>query len=120
MKKIILYSFLVVSILSCKKENTKEIVDTKTEAEQLGFYKDLLIDKTFKEYKPETVTGIMLDPKTGEVLAMANRPCFNPNEPGNIANNPNRLANCTADLGPLLSSLPNVAYSLPIVSVKFF
>lgn len=40
------------------------------------------IDKTFKEYKPETVTGIMLDPKTGEVLAMANRPCFNPNEPG--------------------------------------
>ena len=40
------------------------------------------IDKTFKEYKPETVTGIMLDPKTGEVLAMVNRPCFNPNEPG--------------------------------------
>lgn len=40
------------------------------------------IDKTFKELKPETVTGIMLDPKTGEVLAMANRPCFNPNEPG--------------------------------------
>lgn len=35
---------------------------------------------------------------------------------GNIANNPNRLANCTADLGPLLSSLPNVAYSLPIIS----
>lgn len=35
---------------------------------------------------------------------------------GNIANNPNRLANCTADLGPLLSGLPNVAYSLPIVS----
>jgi outer membrane receptor protein involved in Fe transport len=34
----------------------------------------------------------------------------------NIANNPNRLANCTADLGPLLSSLPNVAYSLPVVS----
>jgi len=40
------------------------------------------IDKTFKELKPETVTGIILDPKTGEVLAMANRPCFNPNEPG--------------------------------------
>lgn len=53
MKKIILYSFLVVSILSCKKENTKEIVDTKTEAEQLGFYKDLLIDKTFKDLKKE-------------------------------------------------------------------
>jgi len=35
---------------------------------------------------------------------------------GNIANNPNRRANCTADLGPLLSSLPNVGYSLPIIS----
>ena len=36
---------------------------------------------------------------------------------GNIANNPNRQANCLADLGPaLLAGLPNVAYSLPIVS----
>jgi len=35
---------------------------------------------------------------------------------GNIANNPNRQANCTADLGALLGSLPNVAYSLPIIS----
>jgi outer membrane receptor protein involved in Fe transport len=35
---------------------------------------------------------------------------------GQIANNPNRTANCTADLGPLLAGLPNVAYSLPIIS----
>ncbi|WP_428682022.1 TonB-dependent receptor domain-containing protein [Sphingopyxis sp.] len=34
----------------------------------------------------------------------------------NIANNPNRQANCQADLGSLLAGLPNVAYSLPIVS----
>jgi len=35
---------------------------------------------------------------------------------GQIANNPNRQANCTADLGALLSSIPNVTYSLPIIS----
>lgn len=35
----------------------------------------------------------------------------------NIANNPNRSANCLADLGPtLLAGLPNVSYSLPIIS----
>lgn len=53
MKKIIIYSFLVFSIISCKKENDKGIVDTKTEAEQVSFYKDLLIDKTFKDLKKE-------------------------------------------------------------------
>jgi outer membrane receptor protein involved in Fe transport len=35
---------------------------------------------------------------------------------GQIANNPNRTANCQAALGSLLSGLPNVAYSLPIIS----
>jgi outer membrane receptor protein involved in Fe transport len=35
---------------------------------------------------------------------------------GQIANNPNRTANCQADLGALLPGLPNVAYSLPIIS----
>lgn len=35
---------------------------------------------------------------------------------GQIGNNPNRQANCTAALGGLLSSLPNNSYSLPIIS----
>ena len=36
---------------------------------------------------------------------------------GQIANNPNRAANCLADLGAaLLAGLPNVTYSLPIIS----
>jgi outer membrane receptor protein involved in Fe transport len=33
-----------------------------------------------------------------------------------IGNNPNRQGNCTADLGGLLGGLPNVTYSLPILS----
>ena len=39
-----------------------------------------------------------------------------PCQPNQIANNPNRLANCTTDLGPLLSNLQNIAISLPVIS----
>jgi len=34
----------------------------------------------------------------------------------NIANNPNRLANCTSQLGALLANLPAGTFSLPVVS----
>lgn len=37
------------------------------------------LDSTYKELKPETATGIIVDPKTGEILAMANRPGFDLN-----------------------------------------
>ena len=37
------------------------------------------LDALYKQYRPEFTTAIMMDPKTGRVLAMANRPCFDPN-----------------------------------------
>lgn len=40
------------------------------------------IDATYRDLKPHTVNAIMVDPKTGEILAMASRPCFDPNNPG--------------------------------------
>ncbi len=40
------------------------------------------LDRALQEYAPLTATAIVLDPWTGEVLAMANRPSFNPNKPG--------------------------------------
>lgn len=43
------------------------------------------IDATYRDLKPHTVNAIMVDPKTGEILAMASRPCFDPNQPG-VAN----------------------------------
>lgn len=39
-----------------------------------------------------------------------------PCQAANIANNPNRIANCTADLGALLTNLPAGTYSLPVIS----
>jgi len=38
------------------------------------------LDKIMQKYSPESATIIVMDPKTGEILAMANRPDFNPNE----------------------------------------
>ncbi|MEI6279394.1 MAG: penicillin-binding protein 2 [Verrucomicrobiae bacterium] len=40
------------------------------------------LDAAFRDLKPEMVVGILADPVTGEILAMANRPCFDPNRPG--------------------------------------
>ena len=40
------------------------------------------IDATYRDLKPHTVNAIMVDPHTGEILAMASRPCFDPNKPG--------------------------------------
>ncbi|TCP29085.1 penicillin-binding protein 2B [Scopulibacillus darangshiensis] len=33
-----------------------------------------------KEYKPKRMIGVVADPKTGQILAMSNRPSFNPNK----------------------------------------
>ncbi|MUV36227.1 Penicillin-binding protein 2B [Lentibacillus sp. JNUCC-1] len=38
------------------------------------------------EYKPSRMTAIVMDPKTGEIVAMSNRPSYNPNHPDNIQN----------------------------------
>ena len=40
------------------------------------------LDSAFKDLKPEMAVGILADPTTGEILAMTNRPCFDPNHPG--------------------------------------
>ncbi len=39
------------------------------------------LDHVMQEFTPLGVCGIVLDPQRGEVLAMASRPTFNPNQP---------------------------------------
>lgn len=39
------------------------------------------LDKLLEEWKPRSACAIVLDPKTGDVLAMACRPAFDPNHP---------------------------------------
>ncbi|HEX6922622.1 MAG TPA: penicillin-binding protein [Bacillales bacterium] len=37
------------------------------------------VTKANKEYDPKRIMAVVMNPKTGEILAMANRPSFNPN-----------------------------------------
>lgn len=39
-----------------------------------------------EQYDPERITAIVLNAKTGEVVAMSNRPSFNPNNPDKVEN----------------------------------
>ncbi len=40
------------------------------------------LDAAFAELRPEKAIAVLVDPKTGEVLAMANRPAFDPDDIG--------------------------------------
>nr|WP_226037978.1 penicillin-binding protein [Aquibacillus saliphilus] len=39
-----------------------------------------------EQYDPERMTAIVMDPKTGEIVAMSNRPSYNPNQLGEVEN----------------------------------
>ncbi|SHF49390.1 penicillin-binding protein [Ornithinibacillus halophilus] len=39
-----------------------------------------------EQYEPERMTAIVMDPKTGEIVAMGNRPSYNPNNPADVKN----------------------------------
>ncbi|WP_152656480.1 penicillin-binding protein [Oceanobacillus sp. CFH 90083] len=45
-----------------------------------------LMTQVDKQYKPAKMNAIIMDPKTGEILAMSTRPSFNPNSPDNVEN----------------------------------
>ncbi|SET85523.1 penicillin-binding protein 2B [Salinibacillus kushneri] len=49
------------------------------------FLEDAMSDIN-EQYKPKQMMAIVMNPKTGEVLAMSNRPTFNPNTRNNIDN----------------------------------
>jgi len=54
--------------------------------QQIQDYVEQAMDKTEQEFKPKKMTVIVTEPNTGEVLAMANRPQFNPNTYWDIEN----------------------------------
>jgi cell division protein FtsI/penicillin-binding protein 2 len=43
------------------------------------------LDAACAEFKPKDASAIMIRPQTGEILAMASRPTFDPNKPGEAA-----------------------------------
>ncbi|WP_164215373.1 penicillin-binding protein [Virgibacillus sp. YIM 98842] len=49
-----------------------------------------LLEDTLTEvneiYNPERITAVVMNPKSGEILAMSNRPSYNPNDPSDVEN----------------------------------
>ncbi|WP_449353982.1 penicillin-binding transpeptidase domain-containing protein [Virgibacillus natechei] len=39
-----------------------------------------------QDYDPERMTAVVMNPKTGEIVAMSNRPSYNPNNPTDVEN----------------------------------
>lgn len=59
-------------------DNSKNI--TLTLDATMQFIVEQALDKAVADNKPKAVTAVVMDPKTGEVLAMASRPTYNPNK----------------------------------------
>ena len=53
----------------------------------IQYYTEKAVEKGLVEYKAKKITAIVMDPKTGEILAMTSKPDYNPNNPivGNAA-----------------------------------
>ncbi|WP_339215431.1 penicillin-binding protein [Ornithinibacillus sp. FSL M8-0202] len=45
-----------------------------------------VLSQVDEKYAPERMTAIVMNPKTGEIIAMSNRPSYNPNNPANVKN----------------------------------
>ncbi|MBE0426297.1 MAG: penicillin-binding protein 2 [Nitrospirae bacterium] len=54
------------------------------------------LDKAILKWRAKAATAIMMDPFTGEILALANRPAYNPNRTG-VASNPEKRNRAITD-----------------------
>ncbi|WP_019378525.1 penicillin-binding protein [Virgibacillus halodenitrificans] len=52
-----------------------------------------------EEYNPERITAVVMDPKTGEIVAMGNRPSYNPNSPSDVENWYNDVVSTPVEAG---------------------
>jgi cell division protein FtsI (penicillin-binding protein 3) len=48
----------------------------------IQLYAERELDGVMSQWKPQRACAVVLDPKNGEILAMASRPTFDPNRPG--------------------------------------
>jgi cell division protein FtsI (penicillin-binding protein 3) len=56
----------------------------------LQYIAETEIDKAMEKWKAQAATVIMMEPNTGEVLALVNRPSFNPNLPADYSSDSRR------------------------------
>lgn len=49
--------------------------------ETIQYFTEKAVSRVMEQYNPKKVYAIVMDPNTGEILAMTNRPNFDPNDP---------------------------------------
>ena len=54
---------------------------TLTIDENIQYFAESIATQAFNEQKPKAVSILVMDPKTGEILAMVNKPDYDPNNP---------------------------------------
>jgi len=67
--------------------------------QQIQDYVEQELDKVQAAYRPKKMMVLVADPHTGEILAMANRPQFNPNEYWNIKDYTNHAISSSFEPG---------------------
>lgn len=67
--------------------------------ERIQLYVEQALDEAQASYSPEKMTVVVSRPETGEILAMASRPSFNPNEYSSIENYVNHATSSTYEPG---------------------
>jgi len=65
-------------------EDGKEVYLTLDQKVQI-LLEEVLTDVE-ESYEPERISAIVMNAKTGEIVALSNRPTYNPNEPTNVKN----------------------------------
>ncbi|WP_017471796.1 penicillin-binding transpeptidase domain-containing protein [Amphibacillus jilinensis] len=74
--------------------NAEEVIEEKHDGYDVILTLDQKIQTTLEDamsqveeqYDPERITATVIDPRTGEILAMSNRPSYDPNDLGNVEN----------------------------------
>lgn len=49
--------------------------------QSIQFFTEKILEDAVKKYKAKSISAMVMDPKSGEILAMASKPDFNPNNP---------------------------------------
>jgi stage V sporulation protein D (sporulation-specific penicillin-binding protein) len=88
---------------------------TLTIDQNIQFLVEKSLEQGLKQYKAKRISAIVMDPKTGEILAMANKPDFDPNNPikGNANQSmelwSNRMVNESFEPGSILKVMTAAA-----------
>ncbi|MDB5084232.1 MAG: hypothetical protein JWN30_1118 [Bacilli bacterium] len=78
--------------------------------ETIQTYVEQALDEVVKQYNPDNASVIVADPKSGQILAMGNRPTYDPNHYGDesaqTALNNNRAVNASFEPGSTFKLVP--------------